>query len=128
MKIQTQNHPFHLVDPSPWPLITSLAALGTTTGGVMYFHGYNNGQFFLLFTSLFFLIFMMFIWWRDVVRESTFEGNHTKSVEYGLRMGMVLFIVSEVMFFSLFLSIFSFKFITSNWNWWSMTTFRYWNI
>ena len=101
MKIQTQNHPFHLVDPSPWPLITSLAALGTTTGGVMYFHGYNNGQF-LLFTSLFFLIFMMFIWWRDVVRESTFEGNHTKSVEYGLRMGMVLFIVSEVMFFFAF--------------------------
>ena len=101
MKIQTQNHPFHLVDPSPWPLITSLAALGTTTGGVMYFHGYNNGKF-LLFTSLFFLIFMMFIWWRDVVRESTFEGNHTKSVEYGLRMGMVLFIVSEVMFFFAF--------------------------
>ena len=67
----------------------------------MYFHGYNNGQF-LLFTSLLFLIFMMFIWWRDVVRESTFEGNHTKSVEYGLRMGMVLFIVSEVMFFFAF--------------------------
>lgn len=101
MKIQTQNHPFHLVDPSPWPLITAIAALGTTTGGVMYFHGYNNGQF-LLFTSLFFLVFMMFIWWRDVVRESTFEGNHTKSVEYGLRMGMVLFIVSEVMFFFAF--------------------------
>ena len=55
-----QKHPFHLVDPSPWPLITSVAALGTTTGGVMYFHGYNNGQFFL-FTSLFFLVFMMFI-------------------------------------------------------------------
>jgi cytochrome c oxidase subunit 3 len=64
----------------------------------MYFHGYNSGQF-LLFTSLFFLVFMMFIWWRDVVRESTFEGQHTKAVEYGLRMGMVLFIVSEIMFF-----------------------------
>jgi len=101
MKYNNQIHPFHLVDPSPWPLATSLAAFGTTTGGVMFFHGYSGGQF-LLFSSLFFLVFMMFIWWRDVVRESTFEGKHTKPVEYGLRMGMVLFIVSEVMFFFAF--------------------------
>lgn len=67
----------------------------------MFFHGYSGGQF-LLTLSLSFLVFMMFIWWRDVIRESTFEGQHTKAVEYGLRMGMVLFIVSEIMFFFAF--------------------------
>jgi len=99
--MNNQVHPFHLVDPSPWPIITSTAAFGMTTGSVMFFHGYNGGQF-LMSLSLFFLVFMMFTWWRDVIRESTFEGQHTKPVEYGLRMGMVLFIVSEVMFFFAF--------------------------
>jgi|TARA_X000001036_G_C20560336_1_gene758184 hypothetical protein len=36
----SQRHAFHLVDPSIMPLLTSLAALTTTIGGVMYFHGY----------------------------------------------------------------------------------------
>lgn len=31
-------HPYHLVDPSPWPLIGACGALFTTVGGVMYFH------------------------------------------------------------------------------------------
>ena len=88
-------------DPSLWPIVISGVAFGTTTGGVMFFHGYSGGQF-LLTLSLSFLVFMMFIWWRDVVRESKFEGQHTKAVEYGLRMGMVLFIVSEIMFFFAF--------------------------
>jgi len=99
--MNNQSHPFHLVDPSPWPIVTATAAFGTTTGGVMYFHNYIGGNF-LMSLSLSFLVFMMFTWWRDVVREGTFEGQHTKPVEYGLRMGMVLFIVSEVMFFFAF--------------------------
>jgi cytochrome c oxidase subunit 3 len=45
---------------------------------------------------------MMFCWWRDVIREATFEGNHTLSVQTGLRIGMLLFIVSEIMFFFAF--------------------------
>jgi cytochrome c oxidase subunit 3 len=44
----------------------------------------------------------MFVWWRDVVREATFEGHHTSFVQLGLRYGMILFIVSEVMFFVAF--------------------------
>jgi cytochrome c oxidase subunit 3 len=45
------------------------------------------------------IIFMMFVWWRDIIREGTFEGQHTKRVQLGLRMGVLLFIVSEIMFF-----------------------------
>jgi len=97
----TQKHPFHLVDPSPWPLVASTAAFRITTGSVMWFHGYSGGSFLMNF-GFFMLFFVMFTWWRDIVREGTFEGQHTSIVQRGLRMGMILFIVSEVMFFFAF--------------------------
>lgn len=97
----TQKHPFHLVDPSPWPLITASAAFGVTTAAVMFIHGYNGGGSFLVF-SIIFLVSSMFVWWRDVIREGTLEGQHSSIVQLGLRYGIILFIVSEVMFFFAF--------------------------
>jgi cytochrome c oxidase subunit 3 len=96
-----RRHPFHLVDPSPWPLISSLAALACTVGGVMYMHSFTGGGA-LLGSGLVMLLYAMSLWWRDVIRESTFEGHHTEQVQLGLRYGFVLFIASEVMFFLAF--------------------------
>nr|ANP26216.1 cytochrome c oxidase subunit 3 [Campylaephora sungminbooi] len=96
-----QRHPFHLVDPSPWPFVASLAAFTSTIGGVLYFHAFKQGKFVLLLGFLS-LLFVMFVWWRDVVRESTFEGHHTGVVQQGLRFGVILFIVSEILFFFAF--------------------------
>jgi len=96
-----QKHPYHMVDPSPWPFVMSIAIFTTFTGGGMYLHLMEYGEL-VLFFGLFLVIATMFTWWRDVIRESTYEGHHTAITEYGLRMGMVLFIVSEVMFFSAF--------------------------
>ncbi len=96
-----QRHTFHLVDPSPWPLVTSLAAFVMMNGSVMYFHSVKGGNFVMLF-GLLLVILTMIIWWRDVIRESTFEGHHTLAVQKGLRYGMILFIASEVMFFFAF--------------------------
>ena len=101
MKYNNKIHPFHLVDPSPWPIVSATGAFAATFGGVMFFHSYQGGIF-LLNLGLFIIVFGMFVWWRDVIREGTFEGQHTKQVELGLRMGMVLFIVSEIMFFFAF--------------------------
>jgi cytochrome c oxidase subunit 3 len=98
---KTQQHSFHLVDPSPWPLISAFSALMLTFGNVLYFHGYFGGAS-LVRLGFLMILFMMFCWWRDIVREGTFEGNHTKRVQTGLRMGMLLFIVSEIMFFFAF--------------------------
>jgi len=92
------QHPFHLVPQSPWPFVTSISVLTVTIGAVMYMHSYQMGGFTLGF-GLILLIFMMGMWWRDVVREATYEGRHTQAVQRGLRLGVVLFIVSEVMFF-----------------------------
>ena len=95
------KHPYHLVDPSPWPLFSSMSAFLTTVGGVMYMHSYEGGAFVLSF-GITMLLYAMFVWWRDVVRESTYEGAHTSAVQTGLRYGMILFILSEVMFFVAF--------------------------
>src|SRR4051794_18281542 len=93
-----QGHPFHLVEPSPYPLLVSLALLITTLSGVMTFHGYSNGAFLLLLGFLS-TVLGMALWFKDVVREATYQGHHTIAVQKGLIMGFILFVVSEVMFF-----------------------------
>jgi len=101
MNKNNQLHSFHLVDPSPWPFISGFSALMLTFGGAMYMHGYVKG-FGLFRFGLCMILFMMYVWWRDVVREATIEGQHTLKVQKGLRLGMLLFIVSEIMFFFAF--------------------------
>ena len=92
------THPYHLVDPSPWPLLTAVGCLYMTFGLVMFFHAYL-GSLTLFYTGLILLFFMLFAWWRDIIREATYEGNHTSLVQKGLKTGMLLFILSEIMFF-----------------------------
>nr|NP_059956.1 cytochrome c oxidase subunit III [Typhlonectes natans]AAF78153.1 cytochrome c oxidase subunit III [Typhlonectes natans] len=91
-----QAHAYHMVDPSPWPLTGAVAALMLTSGLAMWFH-FNSLT--ILSLGLTVLILTMIQWWRDVVREATYQGHHTRVVQKGLRYGMVLFIVSEVFFF-----------------------------
>jgi len=118
----SQKHAFHLVDPSIMPFITSICCLTLTTGSVLYFHGYSGG-FETTFFAFICLATCMGIWWRDVVREGTLEGHHTNIVQLGMRYGMILFIVSEVMFFFCFLLSFLCCCISSdNRNWCYLTT------
>ena len=100
MKIN-HNHPYHIVDPSAMPLMASLASLFFTFGIVIYIHNYKSG-FSLVCLGLFLLLLVLALWWRDVVREGTYEGRHTLKVQKGLRMGISLFIVSEIIFFFAF--------------------------
>lgn len=93
-----QKHGFHLVDPSPWPILASLGLWGFTMGLVCWFQGLQYGGSLTSFSFLS-LIYVSYVWWRDVLRESVYQGHHTKSVQKGLMMGMVLFIVSEIMLF-----------------------------
>lgn len=93
-----QAHPFHLVSPSPWPLNTSMALLTLTSSFVLTVHGFGNAIYFLYF-ALIALILSMSFWWRDVISEGTYLGNHTLAVQRGLNMGVGLFIISEALFF-----------------------------
>lgn len=98
---KTTVHPFHIVDPSPWPIVVAFGAFFMLFGMTLYMHSFNLG-FSLFILGLLITTVNATLWWRDIVREGTFEGVHTFSVQHGLRFGMVLFIVSEVMLFFAF--------------------------
>ena len=100
------KHPYHLPDPSPWPIIGSLGGFLTVFGIILAAH-YKN--YIVLILGVLIVVTTMFFWWRDVIRESRTPGAHSPIVQLGLRYGMVLFISSEVMFFvGFFWSYFSF--------------------
>ena len=92
-----KTHDYHILPPSAWPLIGSFSALAMTSGGAMWMHQIGGGGW-LFLAGLAGVLFTMFSWWADVVKESH-EGYHTPVVQLHLRYGMILFIASEVMFF-----------------------------
>lgn len=96
-----EQHPFHLVNPSPWPIFTSLSLYCLASSFVVYFHYYNWGYFFLI-ESLIFVSFILFRWFEDIIVEATYEGHHTFKVQQNVLSGMLLFITSEIMFFFAF--------------------------
>jgi cytochrome c oxidase subunit 3 len=91
----------HLVDVSPWPIVTAFNTLSLVLSGVCFMNGYlySNSMLFIFFI---FLLVSMGMWWRDVIREATFQGKHNLKVQIGLRLGTLLFIISEIMFFFAF--------------------------
>jgi cytochrome c oxidase subunit 3 len=93
------KHPYHLVDPSPWPLVGALAAGILASGAVVFMHG---GGWPIMALGFVLVLAVMAVWWRDVIREAVHGGYHTPIVQIGLRYGMALFIASEVMFFAAF--------------------------
>ena len=94
----TQKFPYHLVTPSPWPIIVSFSLLSMALGAVLYMHGYPNGGYVLNIGFLSTLMSMIF-WFKDINTEGTFLGLHTKEVQRGILIGMILFIISEVFAF-----------------------------
>jgi len=99
-----KNHQYHILAPSAWPLLGSIGALLMALGAVMYMHGANvslekaNGGGWVFFAGVLAVLFVMFSWWADVVKEAN-GGDHTPVVQLHHRYGMILFIASEVMFF-----------------------------
>jgi len=81
-----------------WPLTTSMGGLFITSGLTLYMHMVKYGMIIFLLGFII-LIVSMYLWWRDVVRESTYQGYHTLIVQRGLKLGFILFIGSEVAFF-----------------------------
>lgn len=93
-----QHHPFHLVSPSPWPFYTSVSLFSLTINAALSMHLFNNSYMFFYIT-LVILIVSMTLWFRDIISEGTYLGNHTLAVQKGLNLGVILFIVSEALFF-----------------------------
>jgi len=107
------KHDYHLVEPSPWPIVGSVAAFIMMVGAIMAMRGgkltfslpSGGAGTTLAFGPWVFvggivlLLYTFFAWWSDVIKEAEIRGDHTPTVQIGLRYGMILFIASEVMFF-----------------------------
>ncbi|MDG2204958.1 MAG: cytochrome c oxidase subunit 3 [Alphaproteobacteria bacterium] len=90
------KHPYHLVDPSPWPFIGSMSAFIMAIGAVLYMHGEVSWVLILGFVGV---LGTMAGWFWQVIKEAEYQGFHNPVVQVGMRYGMALFIASEVMFF-----------------------------
>nr|WRW11490.1 cytochrome c oxidase subunit III [Corythucha ciliata] len=90
------NHPYHLVNYSPWPITGSIGAMTLTSGFTMMFLNKNT---YLLNLGVIIILLTMYQWWRDISREATYQGLHNSLVIKGMKISMILFIISEIMFF-----------------------------
>jgi len=93
-----QAFPFHLVEQSPWPLATSFTLLTMALGAVAYFQGFPFGGE-LLLLGFVLTASVMILWFKDIVVEATYLGDHTSQVQAGISLGFILFVLSEVMAF-----------------------------
>jgi cytochrome c oxidase subunit III len=102
--LRSQKHPFHILDVSPFPFLTGIFSFFWLVPQVFYLHGLP--LFFfpradIIHASFIGLFLTVMAWFFSIVKESS-QGYHTRKVQYGLRLGMLLFILSEVMFFFAF--------------------------
>jgi cytochrome c oxidase subunit 3 len=93
-----RSHSFHIIDPSPWPILVSVSLFNLLMGFILWVNKYVIASDIIL-TSLLFLIIVVTCWFEDIISEATYEGKHSEPVQQGLKLGMILFIVSEIMFF-----------------------------
>nr|AAC09524.1 cytochrome oxidase subunit III [Cepaea nemoralis] len=90
---------YHLVEMSPWPLFIAVSIFLMPVGLIMWLRLSSSD---LLLSGLLLTTYISILWWRDVTREATYQGHHTTYVVRGLKLGMALFILSEVCFFFAF--------------------------
>src|SRR5215211_1342708 len=94
-----KRHDYHLVDPSPWPIVGSVAAFLLAVGLISWMHKMFAAAPLLFAAGALGVLYTMIAWWRDVIKEAEYQGDHTRVVQISHRYGMILFIASEVMFF-----------------------------
>ena len=58
-----QKHPYHLVEPSPWPALGALSGFVLAVGAVLYMHEHQYGVA-TMGGGLMLVLATMFFWWR----------------------------------------------------------------
>lgn len=96
------DHDYHLVDPSPWPILASFSLLFMAGGAAFHFHD-KPYSLYVMIAGFLSVIYVSYRWWKDCIKEGKAKPtHHTSIVQKGLRIGMLMFITSEVMFFFAF--------------------------
>jgi cytochrome c oxidase subunit III len=94
-----KHHDYHLVDPSPWPIVGAVAVFIMAVGAISWMHHLYAAAPIVFGVGVLGVLYTMASWWIDVINEATYKGDHTRVVQLSHRYGMILFIASEVMFF-----------------------------
>lgn len=94
-----QLHPFHLVGPSPWPIFTSFSLMDLALSIGLTSHGYIESNIYI-FISMITVLYSLTLWFKDIIAESTYLGDHTIAVKRGINQGFLLFVVSEILIFA----------------------------
>lgn len=110
MSTQTEEkyEKYYVPEQSPWPIVGAVGLFLLAFGGANFIqqttgkYG-NTGSYGWLFfaVGLSIIIYMMWAWWRDTIRESM-SGLYSAQMDRSFRQGMLWFITSEVMFFAAF--------------------------
>jgi cytochrome c oxidase subunit 3 len=95
----TKHHDYHLVNPSPWPAVGATSAFIIAVGLILWMRHSTSFAPLVFAVGAVGVVYTMIGWWRDVINEAEFKGDHTRVVQISHRYGMILFIASEVMFF-----------------------------
>ncbi|MFT4715863.1 MAG: cytochrome c oxidase subunit 3 [Paracoccaceae bacterium] len=90
-----KNHDYHILNPSIWPLMGAIGGATMLGGSVLYMK--DMGPW-LGLIGLAIVLVTMYSWWSEVIKEGD-AGDHTPVVMIGLRYGVIMFIMSEIMFF-----------------------------
>nr|AKM70045.1 cytochrome oxidase subunit III [Eucallipterus tiliae] len=90
------NQPYFILNLSPWPILMSLNTFNLMISNIMILN-FNMNMFFL--SNLMLMIIISMTWWRDIIRESTFQGNHNYNIMNLIKFSMILFIISEMFLF-----------------------------
>ncbi|UAT43019.1 cytochrome c oxidase subunit 3 [Anaplasmataceae bacterium AB001_6] len=102
------EHKFHIIDPSYKPIFTSFSLFLLVISFVLFMREKNFLTIFAFLASLSILLFSLFLWWKDIILEAIRDKAHNEVVQKGLKIGMILFIITEIVFFgSYFASFFT---------------------
>ena len=96
---QVKHHDYHLVDPSPWPIVGAISAFIMAVGAIGWMHHMYSAAWLVFGVGTVGVLYTMASWWGDVIKEAQYKGDHTRVVQISHRYGMILFIAPEVVFF-----------------------------
>lgn len=90
------NQPYFILNLRPWPILISINSFNFLISNIIII----NFKFNLIrLLNLIIMILISIIWWRDIIRERTFQGNHNFYIINLIKLSIILFIISEIFLF-----------------------------
>nr|WCJ52993.1 cytochrome c oxidase subunit 3 [Mindarus keteleerifoliae] len=90
------NQPYFILNLSPWPILMSMNLFNMMISNIMMMNYKMNS---IMLMNIFMIILISILWWRDIIRESTFMGNHNFFIMNLIKFSMIMFIISEMFLF-----------------------------